>query len=60
MKQNRLRSKVVWAAVLAQVLILVSMYIPQISEQVKITGSVVLEILTIFGILNDPTSKNNF
>lgn len=60
MKQSRLKSKVVWLSVLAQVLIIIGVFIPQISEQVKIVGTAIIEIVTLFGILNDPTSKDKF
>lgn len=60
MKQSRLRSKVVWLSVLAQVLIIIGVFIPQISEQVKIVGTAIMEIVSLFGIFNDPTSKDKF
>jgi uncharacterized membrane protein len=60
MEQNRFRSPVVWAAVLAQVLLIITMFAPQISEPVKVIGTAVIEILTLFGILNNPTDKQNF
>ena len=55
--QNRWRSKYVWAAILAQVLVIVGLFIPDISEPVKIVGTAVLEIATVVGILNNPTDK---
>jgi uncharacterized membrane protein len=58
--QSRLKSKVVWASVLAQVLIIVGLFLPQISDTVKIVGASVLEILTVFGILNNPTDSTSF
>ena len=60
MKQSRLRSKVVWLSVLAQVLIIVGLFLPNISDYVKVIGTALIEIATIFGILNDPTSKDKF
>lgn len=60
MKQNRFKSKVVWLAVLAQVLIIIGVFAPQISDEVKTIGTAIIEIVTLFGILNDPTSKDNF
>ena len=58
--QKRFKSKVVWAAVLAQVLLIVGLYLPEVSEEIKIVGTAVIEILTLFGILNNPTDKESF
>jgi uncharacterized membrane protein len=61
MKQNRLTSPVVWAAVLAQVLLVLTLFVtPQVSDTVKIVGFAAIEILTLFGVLNDPTNKAGF
>lgn len=60
MQQNRFKSKVVWAAVLAQVLLIVGLFIPKIAEPVKVAGTALIEILTLFGILNNPTDKAGF
>lgn len=60
MKQNRLKSKVVWLAVLSQLLLVVILYKPEIAEPLKITATSIIEILTLFGVLNDPSSKDNF
>lgn len=58
--QNRWKSKVVWLAVLAQVLVIVGLFVPGITEPIKIVGTAIIEILTLFGILNNPTDKDNF
>jgi uncharacterized membrane protein len=58
--QNRIKSKVVWLAVLAQVLLIISLFMPQISEPVKLVGTAVIEMLTLFGILNNPTNATGF
>lgn len=60
MMKERLKSKVVWTAVLSQVLIIIALFLPDITEQGKIIGTAILEILTLFGILNNPTDKENF
>lgn len=60
MKQNRLQSKVVWLAVLAQALLIIGLFMPQISEPVKLVGTAIIEMLTLFGILNNPTDAANF
>lgn len=58
--QERWKSKVVWLAVLAQVLIIVGLFVPGVAEPIKIVGTAIIEILTLFGILNNPTDKENF
>ena len=59
--QNRLKSKVVWLSVLGQVVLIGGLYLaPEVSEQVKVIGFVVIEILTLVGILNNPTNKEKF
>ena len=63
MKQKRIKSKVVWLAVVSQVVIILTatgvIPIGDI-DMVKIIALSVIEVLTLFGILNDPTSKNHF
>lgn len=58
--QNRIKSKIVWVSVLAQVILIVGLINPGITDNVKIVGSAVIEILTLFGILNNPTNKEGF
>ena len=58
--QNRLRSKVVWMSVLGQVLLVVGLFLPNISNVVKVVGGAIIEIFTLFGVLNNPTNKNEF
>lgn len=58
--QSRWRSKYVWAAVFAQALIIVGLFLPQISDTIKIIGTAVLESLTVLGILNNPTDSTNW
>lgn len=60
MQQNRFKSSVVWAAVLGQILLVVGLYLPDVADEIKIVGTVAIEILTLFGILNNPTDKSNF
>lgn len=59
MKQ-RLKSPVVWLAVIAQVCIVIAMFAPTESNIVKTVATCVVEILTLFGILNNPTDCNSF
>lgn len=58
--KERFKSPVVWLAVLAQVCILVSLFVPEIANSVKVIGAAVIEILTLFGILNNPADSENF
>ena len=59
MKQ-RLKSPVVWLAVLAQICVVLAMFSPHLGDEVKVIGTCVVEILTLFGILNNPSDGNNF
>lgn len=63
MEQNRWKSPVVWAAVIAQILsILIIMDVINVAQQEAINQIVaaVLQLLVAFGILNSPTSANRF
>ena len=63
MEQNRFRSWVVWAAVVAQVVsILVALAVvdPEQADAVKVTTAAVLQLLVIFGVLNNPTDGGGF
>lgn len=58
--KERLKSPVVWAAVLSQLCIIIALFAPDISDEFKTAAACVIEILTLLGILNNPTDKNNF
>lgn len=58
--QNRLKSKIVWLGVLAQVLLIVTLFMPQMADYVKVIGAAVIEIATLIGILNNPTDPTKF
>lgn len=63
MNQNRFKSPVVWAAVVAQILtILIVLDVINVSQQEAINAVVasVLQLLVAFGILNSPTSADRF
>ena len=63
MEQNRLKSPVVWSAIAAQLLALL-MLMGVIGEgmadaiRAVVMGS--LEVLVVFGVLNNPTDKLGF
>ena len=63
MKQEiikRLRSKVVWLGIIAQILNIVVLLRPDVADTVKIVLMSVVEILTLFGLLNNPSDRENF
>ena len=63
MEQNRFRSPVLWSTVVSLVLgLLMQLGIIGDAEnkQVMMIVGTVLELFSIFGILNNPTDKKNF
>lgn len=61
--QNRFKSKVVWAAIAAQVvslLVTLGVIDTGMSDALNAVAVSVLELLVAFGILNSPTDKDNF
>ncbi len=61
--QNRLKSKVMWVAVLAQVVVIMQLSgLVELSQIELINGIVtaVIQMLVLFGILNSPTTPNRF
>lgn len=57
---ERMKSPVVWLAVIAQVVVIVGLFKPEISDTIKIVGTAIVEMLTLFGILNNPTDGEKF
>lgn len=63
MNQNRFKSPVVWAAVVAQILtILIVMDVINVAQQEAVNAVVtaVLQVLVCFGVLNNPENPNGF
>ncbi len=61
--QNRLKSPVVWASIIAQllsILVLLEVINPTQNETINAVVGAVLQMLTAFGVLNNPTDKNAF
>ena len=58
--KTRLKSPVVWLAVLAQICVIITLFVPDIENTVKTVGMCIIEILTLFGILNNQTNSKNF
>jgi len=57
---KRLRSKIVWIAVVSQVLLIVMLLKPEIANEVKIISMAIIEIVSLFGFLNNPSDKEGF
>lgn len=63
MKQNRLKSKVFWVALVAQIISIIG-YLGLFEkwgimpEQVETMVASVLQLLVLFGILNNPTNPD--
>jgi len=63
MEQNRFKSPVVWAAVVAQILtILIVLDVINVAQQESINQVVaaVLQLLIAFGVLNNPRDADHF
>lgn len=63
MMQNRFKSVVTWAAIVSFVLsmlVTTGVILPDASEAIQGGVSGILNMLTVFGILNNPTDKTNF
>lgn len=65
MEQSRWKSYVMWAAVIAQIVSIFGLLglwdkIGMTSTTFQGVATAILETLTLFGILNNPTSKTSF
>ena len=63
MEQNRLKSPVVWAAVVAQILtVLIVLDVINVAQQETINQVVaaVLQLLIAFGVINNPVTSDRF
>jgi phi LC3 family holin len=63
MNQDRLKSPVVWLAILAQVVIVLQITGVLTISDIEILNGVVtsvIQILVLIGILNNPTDKEHF
>jgi len=58
--KDRLKSKIVWVGIVAQVVLLVALFNPDIADTIKIAGASVVEIATMVGLLNNPADKENW
>jgi len=63
MEQNRIKSPVLWAALVAQILsilVLLDVVAPTQSETINAVVAAVLQMLVAFGVLNNPENKTGF
>ncbi len=65
MKQNRLKSLPLWSAIVAQVFAILELTgaFKAMGLDMGVAGDVVasiLQLLVLFGVLNNPTDKENF
>lgn len=63
MDQNRLKSKVVWATLAAQILsilVLLEVLTPTQSEVINQVIGSLLQMAVVYGVLNNPTSSTTF
>lgn len=61
--QNRMMSKVVWLAIIAQLvglLITLGVIDTGLGEAVNAAAGSICELLVLFGVLNNPTDKEGF
>ena len=63
MNQNRLKSKVLWSAVVAQIislLLAIGVIDTSLGDTVNQITAGVLQLLVLFGVLNNPTDGESF
>lgn len=58
--KERCKSKVVWVAVIAQIALIITCFNPDLATEVKAVAIPAIEILSLFGFLNNPADKDNF
>jgi len=58
--KKRLQSPVVWTAAVAQICLILGLFNEELSGIVKAISTSVIEVLTLFAVLNNPSDKSNF
>lgn len=58
--KKRLQSPVVWVAVFTQICMIIGLFNKELSETVKVISTCIIEIFTLFAVLNNPSDKSNF
>lgn len=62
MKQSRFKSKVLWASVIGQIMLILNTFgilTPDTNSKLNIVIPAILSILVIFGIINNPTNADS-
>lgn len=57
---EKLKSPVVWTMVAVQIANIIVIFNPDVSETFKAISTPIITIATLFGVLNDPNSKDKF
>lgn len=57
---KKFKSPVVWITLIAQISLVISIFNESISDEFKIIATAIIEVLTVFGILNNPNDKEMF
>lgn len=58
--KDRLKSKIVWVGIIAQVALLVALFNPDVADAVKVAAASLVEIATMVGLLNNPADKEKW
>ena len=58
--KERLKSPIVWISIIAQISLIIAVFNKTISDDFKVIGVSLIEILTLIGILNNPSSNDKF
>ena len=58
--KEKLKSPVVWTVIIVQICGIIALFNQEISEQFKVITMAIVEMLTIFGVLNNPNSRGDF
>lgn len=57
---KKLKSPVVWITIIAQVSLIIALFNETLSNEFKVFATSIVEVLTLFGILNNPDSRSGF
>lgn len=58
--KERLKSKITWLAILAQVVLIITLFNPKIADEIKIVATSLIEMATLIGVLNNPSDLEKF
>ena len=59
-KQSRWRSRAAWATLIAQAVIIVGIFWPDVSDTIKAIGTALIAVAAGFGAFNNPENKTGF